>query len=217
MVTVAHLVKKHVRENTFLLEAMSREIISFANLAEKLKPEIEKELGKKVKEAAIVMALRRYSEELDSFDTKVTKKWQGEIVMRTNVIDFNVVKSPSLLSKLKQLYAIVDYDRGDTFNVILGNNEISIITNEKYENKIQQFLKGEKLLSKKADLVAVTLIFFDKTFFNTPGFIFTAVRKLAWEHVNIYEVVSTMTELTFILSKKDSMKAYNVLQEVVGN
>ena len=53
-------------------------------------------------------------------------------------------------------------------------------------------------------------------FFYTPGVIFNAVRKLAWEGINIYEVVSTMTELTFILSKKDSMKAYDVLQDIIG-
>ena len=38
----------------------------------------------------------------------------------------------------------------------------------------------------------------------------------AWEKINIFEIVSTMTELTFILSKKDSMKAYNALQELMG-
>ena len=59
MVTVSHLVKKYVSENTFLLEAMGKELISHGNLAEQLKPEIEQELGKKVKESAIVMALRR--------------------------------------------------------------------------------------------------------------------------------------------------------------
>ena len=62
------MVKKLVSENTFLLEAISKDLISYGNLAEQLKPEIEKELGKKVKEAAIVMALRRYAEELHGFD-----------------------------------------------------------------------------------------------------------------------------------------------------
>ena len=76
--------------------------------------------------------------------------------------------------------------------------------------------KGEKMLSKESDLVALTIIFDSKDFFNTPGVIFSAIRKLAWEQINIFEIISTMTELTFILSKKDSMKAYNALQEMVG-
>ena len=215
MVTVSHLVKKAVSENSFLLEAMGKELISHGNLAEQLKPEIEKELGKKLKESAIVMALRRYEEELQGYDKKIRKfSFKGEIIMRTNIIDFNVVKSQSLLAKIKNLYSLVNFERGGILNVILGNNEISIITNEKYREKLSDFLKVEKILNKEVDLVALTISFTGDGFFDTPGVIFTAVRKLAWEGVNIYEIVSTMTELTFILSNKDSMRAYNALHEL---
>lgn len=216
MVTVSHLVKKAVNENSFLLEAMSKELISHGNLAEQLKPEIEQELGKKVKESAIVMALRRYSEEIQGFDKKIRKfEFQGEIIMRTNIMDFNVVKSSSLLTKIKNIYNLVDFSSGDTLNIILGSNEVSIVANEKYKEKLSNFLKGEKILNKRFDLVALTVVFESKDFFTTPGVVFTGIRKLAWENINIFEIISTMTELTFILSKKDSMKAYNVLQELV--
>ena len=194
---------------------MSKELISHGNLAEQLKPEIEHELKKKVKDSAIVMALRRYEEELQNFDKKIGKfKFSGEIIMRTNIMDFNAVKSSSLLNKIKNIYNLVDFEKGDTLNIILGSNEVSIVANEKYKEKFSNFLKGEKILKKELDLVALSVIFDSKDFFNTPGVIFTTIRKLAWEQINIFEIVSTLTELTFILSKKDSMKAYNVLQEL---
>ena len=216
MVTASHLVKKALSGNSFLLEAMSKELISYGNLAEQLKPEIEQELGKKVKESAIIMALRRYAEELQNFDKNIKKfKFHGEILMRTNIMDFNIVKSNSLLNKIKNIYSLVNFEKGDTLNIILGSNEVSIVTNEKYKEKLSNFLKVEKILNKKFDLVALTIVFESKDFFTTPGVIFTAIRKLAWEQINIYEIVSTMTELTFILSKKDSIRAYNVLQELV--
>lgn len=217
MVTVSHLVKKIVSENAFLMEAMGKELISYGNLAEQLQKEIEDELGKGVKEPAIIMALRRYAEELHGIDKKIKKfKFEGEILMRTNIMDFNLVKSNSLLNKIKNLYSLVDFERGDTLNVILGNNEVSIITNEKYQKKILNFLKGEKIFNKESDLVALTISFKSKDFIYTPGVIFTIIRKLAWSNINIFEIVSTMTELTFILMKKDSMKAYNVLYELVS-
>ena len=213
MVTSSHLVKKYVSENPFLLEAMSKDLISYGNLAEQLKSDIEQELGKKVKESAIVMALRRYAEELHGFDKKIVKfKFSGEIIMRTNIMDFNIIKSNNLLNKIKNLYSLVDFEKGDTLNIILGSNEVSIVTNEKYKDKFTNFLKGEKILNKEFDLVALTIVFGSKDFFDTPGILFTSTRKLAWEQINIYEIISTMTELSFILSKKDSMKAYNALQ-----
>ncbi len=196
---------------------MSKNLISHGNLAEQLKPEIERELQKKVKESAIVMALRRYEDELQDFDKKIRKfKFQGEIMMRTNIIDFNVVKSGTLLNKIKNIYNLVSFEKGDTLNIILGSNEVSIVANEKYKEKLSDFLKGEKILTKEFDLVALTIIFEGKNFLITPGVIFTAIRKLAWEQINLFEIISTMTELTFILGKKDSMKAYNALQGLFG-
>jgi len=217
VVTVSHLAKKIVSGNSFLIEAMGKQLISYGNLAEQLRPEIERELGKKVKDSAIVMALRRYEEELRGYDKAISRfKFKGEIMMRTNIMDFNIEKSISLLNKIKNIYGLVDFGRGDTLNIILGSNEISIVANEKYKENLANFLKGEKILNKEFDLVALTIIFGDKRFIATPGVIFSAIRKIAWEQINIFEIVSTMTELTFILSKKDSMKAYNALQELMG-
>src|SRR3989344_6018431 len=217
MPTVSHIVKKIVSEQPFVEEGLANGIISIASLAEHMLPSIEKELGKKAKQAAVVMALRRYSEEIAEHRKKSKAfSLKGEILLKTNICDFTILKSPSLLVKLKNIHNLVNFERGDTLNVIIGNNEITIAINEKYMENLTKFLAGEKIINKERDLVALSIIFSGEEFFYTPGVIFNAVRKLAWEGINIYEVVSTMTELTFILSKKDSMKAYDVLQDMVN-
>jgi len=215
MVTVSHLVKKLLENKPFLLEGLGKGIISHGNLAGELKPKIEKELNKKVKDAAIVMALRRYSQELEEKSFPVKKiNFSGQIIMKTNICDFNIIKTPSLLNNVKSLYNLVDLERGDFLNIIVGNNEVSIVTNEKHKDKIAKFLKDEKIVNKEFNLVALTIIF-SGDFIHTPGIIFQAVRKLAWENINILEIISTLTELSFIISKENSMKAYEVLQEII--
>ena len=217
MVTVSHIVKKIVSEQPFVEEGLANGIISVANLAENLLPIIEKELGKKVKHAAVVMALRRYSDEISRHRAKAKSfDYSGELIIRTNICDFTFVKSISLMARLRNIHNLVNFERGDTLNFIVGNNEVSIIINEKYKDKLIKFLSGEKILNKEYDLAALTIIFKSDVFTETPGVIFNVVRKLAWENINIYEIISTMTELAFILNKKDSMKAYNVLHEMVG-
>ena len=217
MVTISHIVKKVIHEQPFVEEGLGEGIISVASLAEQLQPKIEEELNKKIRLPAIVMALRRYSDEILQHTQKAKKfNYAAELLLRTNICDFTVVKSPSLLTKLKTIYNLVDFERGNTLNVILGNNEVSVIINEKYADRLAKFLHGEKILNKEVNLVALTIIFIANDFLHTPGIIFDIVRKLAWNNINIYEIVSTMTELTFILSKKDSMKAYDVLHEIIS-
>lgn len=209
--------KKIVSEQPFVEEGLVKGIISIQSLSEQMLPSIEQELNKNIKLPAVVMALRRYSENIAEHGQKVRKfNYAAELLLKTNICDFTVVKSQSLLAKLKTVYNLVDFERGETLNVILGNNEVSVIINEKHADKLTKFLHGEKILNKEANLIALTIIFTADDFLHTPGIIFDIVRKLAWNGINIYEIVSTMTELTFILHKKDSMKAYNVLQELVS-
>lgn len=216
MVTVSHIVKKIVNGQPFVEEALSNGIINIANLAENMLPEIEKELGKTIKLPAVVMALRRYSEEISEHRKHSKFDYSGELIIKTNICDFTIAKTTMLMAKLKNIHNLVNLERGDTLNVIIGNNEVSVIISDKYEERLKSFLSGEKILNKEQNLVSLAIIFKSEKFTDTPGVIFNIIRKLAWENVNIYEIVSTMTELTFILSKKDSMKAYNVLQELVS-
>ncbi len=197
-----------------LHEAIEQGIISYGNLAEQLIPEIEEDLNKKVKHSAVVMALRRYAEKIQKLP-KPKFDYNSEIIMKTNLCDISVRKSPALFGKLKKIYSIVNYEKGDALNVIHGNYEVSIISNMRYLEKIKQELKGEKILNIEKELVSLSLNL-SKDFLQTPGIISTASRKLNWENVNIYELVSTLTELTFIVSKKDSAKGYDALQRLVS-
>ena len=217
MATISHIVKKIISEQPFVEEALGSGIISIANLAEHMLPRVEKELGSKARQAAVVMAIRRYSEEIAGHRKKTKAfNYAGEIIIKSNICDFTVIKSNSLLAKLKNIHNLVNFERGDTLNVIVGNNQVSVIINEKYMQNLEKFLSGEKILNKEKGLVSLTIIFTSDDFLHTPGIVFDTVRRLAWENINIYEIVSTMTELTFILSKSDSMKAYEVLQRLVS-
>jgi len=215
MVTVSHLVGKIVGSRPILHDAIEQGIISFGNLAEQLVPEIEEELNKQVKHSAVVMALRRYAENIQKNFEKPKFDYNSEIIMKTSLCDISVRKSPGLFNKLKKIYSIVNYERGDVLNIIHGNYEVSIVSNMRHLEKIKKELKGEKLLHIEKDLVSLSLGF-SGDFLHTPGVISTAARKLNWENVNIFELVSTLTELTFIVSKKDSAKGYAALQRLVS-
>lgn len=215
MVTISHLVEKIVNERPLLFQALEQGIVSFGNLAEQLEPEIKEELGKEVKRSAVVMALRRYSDKINSKHDLPKFDFRSEINMKTNLCDIAIQKSQTLFQKLQKINKIADYAKGDTLNIIRGNYEVSIVTNLKHLAGIKKELKGEKIIKIEENLVALSLNFSEK-FLYTPGVIATVIRKLTWEDINIYELISTFTELTFIISKKDATKGYNALQKLVS-
>ncbi|MBS3128801.1 hypothetical protein J4410_06685 [Candidatus Woesearchaeota archaeon] len=215
MVNVSQVVQKIIESRPMLQEAISQNIVSFANLAEHLKPRVESLLGEKVKEAAIVMALRRYAEKENKKEPKkLPFKFDSQITMKTGLADITIVKTASALTKLKQIYDLIEYEKGETLNIIQGDYEITIVISQKYVENILLILKEEKIKNIEKDLVSVSMTF-SKEFLYTPGSLARATRKLAWENINIFENISTMTELIFIVNKKDATRAYNALQELI--
>jgi aspartokinase len=172
-------------------------------------------MGKPVKKSAVMMALRRYSEELQK-KSRINKPFEinHEVIIKTNLCDVCIVKTPSALDKIKEIYQIIDYEKGETLNVIQGNYEIAIVLSQKYLDKLKTILKGEKILNIEKNLVSLTLGL-SKDFISTPGVLALATRKLAWNNINIIENISTMTELIFIISEKDTVKAYNTFNEMI--
>ena len=214
MVTISHIVKKIVTDSPLLYDSIEQGIVNFANLAEYIRPKVEKELGKEANEAAIVMSLRRFAEEIQDREKKHKAfNYESEIIMKTNIIDISIRKSSALFAKLKKLYSLVDYEKGDLLNVIHGNFEVSLITTQKHKRQFLRELKGEKILNIEENLVALSVTY-SKEFMYTPGVISDIAKRLTWTSVNIFELISTMTEVTFIVSDKDATKAYDVLSSM---
>ncbi|MFO8015786.1 MAG: ACT domain-containing protein [Candidatus Woesearchaeota archaeon] len=213
MPTIAHVAEHIIGSRPLMQEAMIEGIVSFGALAEKLKPEIEKELGKEVKHSAVVMAVRRYGERIDKFSRKKNISQKQEIIMKTSLCDIGIVRSPSLHSKLKKIYSMVDAEKGETFNIVQGNYEISLIVDEKMLGRIKESLSGEKIIRTEKNCVMISLNF-SKEYFSQHGVLSAVTRKLAWSGVNILEIVSTFKELSFLVSRRDAMKAYNAMERM---
>jgi aspartokinase len=217
MPTISSAIKEIVDSKPMLYEAITQGIVNYANLAENLKQEIEMMTGEKVELPAIVMSLRRYSERMKPVqEKKMPFSYKTEIVMKTGLMDISFVKTPSLLSQLKKLYDLTDHDKSETLNIIQGNYEITVIVNEKHKQEVITLLKGEKVLNQEKGLVSFTMSL-SRDYFYSPGVLAKITRALAWENINIMEVISTMTELTFIVGQNEAMKAYKTLQLLVND
>ena len=214
--SVSGCVKRIIDRSPFIHDMLIKGVLSFSNYASSIKAEVEKLYGKEVKHSAIVMAIRRYGDELRQKEkTNLTPDVDYEIVMKTNIYDLNVVRTEKVLSKIAKLYSSVSTEKGDFLNISLGSHEVSVAVSDKYRNLVQEVAQDEEVLNEMQDLVALSLVFSGQ-FLQTPGIVYEAVRRLAWEVINVIEIISTMNELTFVIHREDSMKAFAVLQAFLG-
>lgn len=214
--SVSSCVKKIIDKTPFINEMLVKGILSYSNYATSIKDDVEASYGKNVKHSAIVMAIRRYGDELRAREKSERESdVDYEIIMKTKIFDLNIVRNDKFLAKLAKLYNEVSTEKGDFLNVSLGSHEISVAISEKYKSLLELLASEEEILHKMEDLVALSLVF-SGDFLQTPGIVYEAVRKLAWEKINVIEIVSTKNELTFVIKREDSMKAFDELQSFLS-
>ena len=210
--SIASYVKTIIDRSPFISDMLIQDIASYSNLALSIKPKVEALYGAPVSESSIVMAIRRYAEELRS---KPKRSRSGsidyEIQMKTNIYDVNLRRNDLFAEKLPEIYSSVHPENGDFINVTIGSHEITLSVSENARSNVDRILSDFEIVHSYTDLVALTILFHGD-YIQTPGITYLAVRKLAWEHINIIEIVSTMNVLTFIVSREDSHRAYQALE-----
>jgi len=215
MIPISHVVNKLVDERIYLHEALCNGIASYGSVAKYLKPFIEKELGREVEHFAIVTALRRYAEKIKikfkdiEFNTKYS-----EVNLKTHIIDINVFKTAELFDKLKRFYDLINFEKGDILHIIYGRTHVAIVTNKRYKEKILKLLQNQKIKKIEEDLVALSFTV-GKERLEEPGVLFKLTRSLAWENINVVEIISVDLEVTFIVDRKDANKGFNALEKLI--
>jgi len=214
IVTISHVVQNILNKRVILQEALNHGIVSYNKLADNIKSDIEKELDKKVKHNAVVMALRRYEEKLETKKEKIAFNYFRETLLRTDICYIVIEESETTIRTIQRLYDEINFKHGGIFNLTQGNYEISIITNQRYKDRFLELLGDENILKVVDNLVVISLTY-SKDFSATPGLLYNVSRFIAWENINIYNVINTPKELAFIISKKDAMNCYNTLERMV--
>ena len=86
-----------------------------------------------------------------------------------------------------------------------------LIVGDEILPEMEEIFKDEKLIAKIKNLSSITILLSQETV-NTTGAYYSILKLLAWNEINIIDVISTYTELTIILSDTDIDKAFSILK-----
>jgi hypothetical protein len=179
-------------------------------------PELQSHLGKEVKQGAIVMALKRLSEELDfKINYKISKvlKNIGEITVRSSLTDYTFVISDTLLENQARLLAEINRKQDIFYTSSRGVNETNIVVSASIASIIDTIFRSEKLTHKIEDLSSITVKLPQENI-STPGVYYYIFQRLAWEGIIIHEVISTTNEFTIIVSDDQIDIAFKVIKDL---
>lgn len=212
---IAQIVEKLIEQKPFLQEALGKQIINHAALAETLIPEIENIIKTKVKFSTVNMAIRRLSEKINK-ELKVEYKFNNDtnITLKSKLIEITTYKTNNTHEIIKDIYKIINFNEGDFLTITHGLNEIMFITNTKNEKAIKEILPPEIIKKEITNLSSITINISDKSY-QSIGLFYIITRALNWSNINIIDIVSTLTEMTFIIKNTDAAKAYESITKAI--
>lgn len=214
MITVPEATKQIIERSRYLVEALSKDLINYSSLARYIKPELEKMLYKDVSEASIIMAIKRISEEIKpKFAPLTIFTTTPEMIVRSNLLELTFNNSESLRAKYKLLSEMYSEKNKYYFTLTEGVFETTIIISKDLQEQVKNALATEQLASENDNLSAIT-IRLPKGNVETPGVYYFFLKSLAWEGVNIIEIVSTPNELSIILEDIEVNTAFGILKSL---
>jgi len=218
MKTVTNCVEDILITQPYLEEALSRGIINFSALAEELVEPISTMLKKPVKSGAIMMALRRYNSPIvpgHSLKMKRIIQNLGDITVRSNLTDFTVKNSHTLIQNHSKVLEKVKGESKLFYTFTRGIHESNIIISSSLKPFILDCFKNETFIAIQDNLSAISI--------NLPednskiaGLYYHFFKRLAWEGIVLYEVVSTTNEFTILVEEDFVDKAFSAIKKVKG-
>jgi aspartokinase len=207
---ISEIVETIVRADDDALIAFQRGIVNLSGYARSIRAQVESQLFKDVDERSIVVALSRMQHRLVS-EHRVPQIRLSAISIHSNLSDIGFEKTKVNIDRIQEVY-VAQTNEADKFITITQSvNEVNVIANEELVNQIKKLVNSTPTLYKSG-LTGITTKF-GREYLDIPNVIYEITRSLAVKNINIIEIISTTSELTFIIDKAEAEIALKQLQK----
>jgi aspartokinase len=217
MRTIASTVAAYIKTKPYLSSALSDGIINLTSLARQIQPDIETVMRKTVNQGAIVMSLKRVSDDSESStdSAKITSvlKNMGDITVRSSLIDYSFSISETLLLNQAHLLKEIEHKKEVFYTSSRGVAESNIIVSQNISELVDTIFHAETCHSKVENLSSITIKLPTENV-TIPGIYYFIFQRLSWEGINVNEIISTSNEFTILIDEQQVSSAFEEIKKL---
>jgi aspartokinase len=191
--TIAQDVRSYLRNKPYLLEALEKGIVNLSELSRQIQRELQTS-----NTSAVKAALRRFAEDAQKHKQKREEKVL-QVLKRSGMA---VYDRKSVMITTKEI------DGKNAMKVDLLDKHVYLLDRSELPQRISALIKHEDC--------TMIVVHSPEELENTPGVVAFLATLLAEQNVNIIEFISCWTETIMVVEKKDSLKAYEILSNMVS-
>lgn len=197
MIKISQVVQNILASDELAQEALAENLLSLAAYADKIHKQVERSTHKEVKRGSIVVALSRLAQK---------KRFAPPLKPEVKIADISVHGSLTLLlypktaDTQRKLHTLQPFKVAatDIFSVTEGSSQITIAAAGKSVKVVTDHMGKPK---KEVENLSAVTIEFAKDYSQIPNVFYVLFAALGAKRINILEIVSTESEISFIVEK----------------
>ncbi len=212
MINISTVVEKILFNSPVPFIALQKDYLNLSAYAKSIAKEVEQKTKKPVRVGSIVVALSRLQATLTKAKPLLPTIRIEELSVKSNLVEITFEKTMANLRAFPAIYHDRAFASTDFFTVTQGIQEITIITNEKMKPLVLKKCAPARAKYVMDNLASLT-IHLGEHYLETPNVIYALVQEFGLRRINIVEIISTLTEMSFILKQADLQESFLLMSE----
>lgn len=213
MIKIADSVRGMVYESEIALTALANGYLNLSAYAKSIQQDVEQTAKKPVKIGSIVAALSRLAHTLQQQPPLLPYVHIENLSVKSGLVEITLNKTTENRNLMQSLNRDPLFASADFFTVTQGMHEISLVVPRELSGRVRACFRGQKPKLILDHLAALT-VRFGEEYIRVPNVTYALVRHFAIRRINIVEIVSTFTELTFILAEDDLDTSFSMMHQL---
>lgn len=212
MIVIHDIVRETLLKEIEAVFALTNGYMNMSSYAHRIKKEVERQSKKQVTITSLVVSLSRLKRELQKQPPLVQKILIKNITTKLPLTEIVYENRDKFIKEIETLHKNISVSQDDFFTTTIGTGEIDIICSSSIAEKVLKNFKFKpKYVNKGLAAIGVS---YGEEVFNTPNVFFSLLSVTARSRINIEELISTPTELIFIVKEKDFAKTVSLFSDL---
>jgi len=214
--SLAEIVRNEISILPHIKTALSEGVVNYSALARKIMPAISQKIGKKINEESVIVAIKRFADELDvsvKEPSHIEMFAESEVMMQDSMCYTHFKKTERVIEKVDKLFSQEDWKMGEMRVLIQGADQVMIITKENRVKDLLTELKGEILNSMSNNSLITFRMPYES--FSSYGVLAEITSLLARKGISI-ELLSSPPDIHFLVNEQDAERTYSTLKQLIN-
>ncbi|WP_297216078.1 ACT domain-containing protein [Thermoplasma sp.] len=205
--SISEEVRAYIERNPHIMRALNEEVINYSALARKIMEETGLENFQ-----AIIAALKRYRAPASDIDhSSILSRSSVEMYTNISVVILKPKNENVKMVLNNAERSMLNYSR---FRIIQGVQGAVVVINDNDLDRIMRGIPKSEIISVDRKLAEI-VITSPQTITYTRGYVAHLSSLLAYHGINVVQLVSFYTDVTFILESKDLTASFSIISDII--